>query len=651
MSLNNVSSQSILELITNFQEAIISNSDDNIMDVIDVYSEKIRKTLDIDYIVTFQTVLIGNFHEIVFSSNDINEHPMIKEELIKQSFIKRRAFIETINNISIITEKIYPDCPLINTSIFKYAIAIPLKNIYHNSGGNGMLILANRDQEILLTSKTTQIINIISNVITIGINKYRLHQILNRESKFVKESLDTLKNPICVFDNEGIILRINNSFSRLTGLLEQDTIGFRIFDILPLNNHNAIEDYLYYSDKDENMDKNYNTPKFSYATYIKKDGSSKLLKKYFNNLIENNVILHMLVLEDITEETKKNNEYEFLGLHDALTGLYNRNYYQELLRNLRNQNKYPISVIVGDINGLKIMNDIFGHEYGDQIIIDISSILKQHCSHGEIIRVGGDEFYVFLEKTTDKQAKQIITKITDSCYAMFENYHFVGISLGSFTLNNSDEYFDTAIRKAEAEMYYNKSVDQDNIKKESLKKFKQMYEEKCELGVSHITRLVKLAKEFGKFLKLRKSEVEDVINACEIHDIGKVAINKKIINKSTAYTLEEKEIMMSHCSTGYKIATLSYETSHLARIILSHHEYWNGSGYPQGLIGDQIPYLARIVSIIDYYDITKYGKSNVKPITELNMVLEKMEQEKGKMLDPSLLKSFINFIKNSKKVY
>jgi response regulator RpfG family c-di-GMP phosphodiesterase len=187
-------------------------------------------------------------------------------------------------------------------------------------------------------------------------------------------------------------------------------------------------------------------------------------------------------------------------------------------------------------------------------------------------------------------------------------------------------------------MYYFKSVNSENLKSKSIEKLKSIYEENYDVGLERITRLKNLANEFASWLGMRKNETMDLCSTMELSDIGKVAIDKKILGSENPL-----ESMKTHCRIGYKIASLSYETSHLARIILNHHEHWDGSGFPQGLKGNEIPFLSRIVSIIEFYDDIMHSGNNENPGRE--SAINEIEARKGSVFDPSLADEFIKFLK------
>jgi len=649
MNKNKLNYEKITNLIIKFQNDIIRHKTGDLIEIIDRYLQKFRTLLHFDAIIVLQTILVGEAHDMIYSYKDEKDFLKQKEYLIINGFIKRQAEINNINKLQLYNKEVIEKSTIIDFEMYVDSIVIPLMNTYKNNYKNGVIIFSMKKDNIILDKLLIDTLSIISNTITLAFHKRRLNYLINRENQFIDASFNTLNHAMCIFDNDGKIIRINGAFSRLTGLVESNVLGFRIFDILKLKDHNNISDFS--SVSDESLANTTNNQMDMYVKYKNSNGNIKILKKNFHNIVYDKIVYNLLILEDITSEFLRLNDINFKGIHDALTGLYNRNFYLDYIRNLKENTHFPLSIIVGDINGLKLMNDIFGHKYGDEILIKIANILKQHCNNGTVLRMGGDEFYIFLENSNELNAKNYMNYVNTSCLETFKKLTFVGISLGSCTIYDNSEMVDSAIRKAEVEMYYKKYIDNENIKNRSIEKFKSIYYSKCKNGKAHSTRLVKIARDFGKYLNLRKNDITDLCNAIEIHDIGKVSIDENIINKKEKYNKKEIETMKTHCSTGYKIATLSYKTAHLSRIILSHHEAWNGSGFPQGLIGNEIPYLAKIVSILDYYDILKYGNNNKNPNKNMSKIKSELLLQRNKMFDSKLINTFIDFLDNSKKEY
>lgn len=323
-----------------------------------------------------------------------------------------------------------------------------------------------------------------------------------------------------------------------------------------------------------------------------------------------------------------------------MTGLKNRNYFQRDTQRLLADENLPVGVIVGDINGLKLMNDIFGHNYGDLMLTKIASILESYCDNGEVYRIGGDEFYMFLNDVDEDDVIDKIELINRRCKKAFENLNFIGISLGYHMVNSSDVNIDTVIRKAETEMYYVKSMSSEEIKNESIESLKKMYLEKFASEKDKVARMCSVANEFSKYLVLRDTELTDINNSLELIDIGKVSISSFIGGGSVYNTDDEFEKMKKHCRIGYKIASLSYETSHLARIILNHHENWDGTGFPSGMSGNSIPFLSRIIRLLEYYDSLIIN--NEKLSTE--QIIVELENKKGKLFDPVIIEKFLEYL-------
>ncbi len=160
----------------------------------------------------------------------------------------------------------------------------------------------------------------------------------------------------------------------------------------------------------------------------------------------------------------------------------------------------------------------------------------------------------------------------------------------------------------------------------------------------HCERLVKLGQAFGKFLNLTRIEIRDLMWAGYLHDIGKVGIPDAVLLKPGKLTHEEREIMNQHVLIGEKICKPLQTMRGVLPIIRCHHERWDGSGYPDGLMGEQIPYLAQVFQIIDIYDALTSERPYKKaftPAKALEIIAE--ETDKG-WRNPKLINQFSEFI-------
>lgn len=594
-----------------------------------------------DFIMLLQPLVLLERHEFLYSPFPDSERRKIVKDLRKLGHRKRMEYLSMYSELTHITESKNNTTPLLDSEVYRHIYIYPIINMYKNDLGNGGIFYVNRTGEISMDGTTRESITLISESIMLVYNKYRLYEMYKYGNDMIKKIQSSMNSAFVTFDSEGIIHEVNTAFTILVQKPENECVGQSVFEVLPLDGHKTSRDYALVTKTPESLPEGLleNDPNAMYVDFTEEDGTKRILKKYFTTVYESPTIFRMVILEDITEELDNIEKIRFQGYHDSLTGLHNRNYFNTISEKLTGCAESPLAVIIGDINGLKLINDIFGHSYGDEIIQKIAAILKRNCPEGEILRMGGDEFYVFISNADEKAAREYINKVNSECRETFTRYDFVGISLGFCISRGERSDIDYYIRKAEAEMYYFKSVNSENLKSKSIDKLKSIYEENYDVGLERVTRLKNLALEFASWLGMRKNETIDLCSTMELSDIGKVAIDRKLLQSGNPL-----ESMKTHCRIGYKIASLSYETSHLARIILNHHENWDGSGFPQGLKGNEIPFLSRIVSILEFYDDMAHSEDNLN--TGMESLIREMESKKGSIFDPSLVDEFVKFLRS-----
>lgn len=340
---------------------------------------------------------------------------------------------------------------------------------------------------------------------------------------------------------------------------------------------------------------------------------------------------------------------EKLTYYDALTGLYNRRFFEEEVKRLDTDRNLPISILVADLNGLKIINDSYGHDKGDDILKRSAQILKSALRKDEILaRQGGDEFAAILTNTSSKDIKKIIKRIKKKC-SETKNKDMIPISiaLGTATKEKSKEDINDIVKKADDKMYKNKLSESRSSKSNIVKGLINVLNAKSSETKEHAVRMTSLAVEFAETLGLSNFEQNRLSILATLHDIGKINISEKILKKKTSLTEKEWEIIKKHSEYGYKITLASEEFASVAEDILAHHERWDGTGYPDQLKGEEIPYLARIITIIDAYDVMTNDRPYSKAISQ-EEALEEIKNCSGSQFEPELAKSFIKMIKNKK---
>jgi len=353
------------------------------------------------------------------------------------------------------------------------------------------------------------------------------------------------------------------------------------------------------------------------------------------------------IARDITERKKSEEKIEYLSFHDSLTGLYNRAYFDEELKRLNIERGLPLSIIIGDINGLKLINDAFGHSEGDLVLCEISKILKNCLRKGDILaRWGGDEFSILLPKTNKISVDEIMKRIKKECDKSHIKKIPLSISLGTATKEKPRQDMTVILKEAEDNMYKQKLLESKSFSNSIILSLKKTLLEKSKETEEHAKLLKKLSIELGRAINLPQNKLDELALLSDLHDIGKITVPDEILLKKDKLTKSEWEIIKRHPEIGHNIIESSVQLAHIAEAILSHHENWDGSGYPQGLHEEEIPIISRIIAIVDAYDAMRYGRVYKSPISEKEIILE-LERNSETQFDPIITRIFIDEILNS----
>lgn len=384
--------------------------------------------------------------------------------------------------------------------------------------------------------------------------------------------------------------------------------------------------------------------------FIKPDGSPVWVKMIVAPLsYENNtgqIREHLCLIEDISEQKMKEDEIRYLYDHDFLTGLYNRRFYEEAKNRIDCEANLPLSVIIGDINGLKLINDAFGHDAGDRLIKATASILLSCCQEQDILaRTGGDEFSILMPETKRDEALAMIEKIqtacNDECNKNDANY--VNISLGCNTKERMDENenINRVIKIAEDYMYKRKLLEHKSFHSSIIATMKSTMFAISQETEEHAIRLVALSQIIGRRLQLSRSEMDELELLATLHDIGKLGIDGHILNKAGKLTDAEWTEMNKHPEIGFRIAMSIPELMPIAESILCHHERWDGTGYPNGLKGESIPLLSRILAVIDAYDAMTTDRIYQQAISK-EAAIDEIKRNAGTQFDPNIVRIFLD---------
>ena len=348
------------------------------------------------------------------------------------------------------------------------------------------------------------------------------------------------------------------------------------------------------------------------------------------------------------ERKSSEEKIKHLSFHDSLTGLYNRAYFEEELERYNFPRYYPLSIVMLDVNGLKVINDTFGHQEGDRLLQNLSQTLTSVSRQGDILaRIGGDEFAILLPSTTSEQAHEFCERIKKACQQdkIGPIYLRLNISLGHATQEGEYKDINSLLRAADRNMYQDKLFNGKSREKHFLEAFRIILAERDPHTHLHAQRLQELALSLGKRVGLTEYQLGNLKLLALLHDIGKIGIPDSILFKTYILTPSEWKKMREHSRIGYRMAKNIPDFTPIAREILYHHEHWDGTGYPDGLKGEKIPLPSRIISIVDAYDVMQ-SRRPYKGAVSKTKALKEIKRCAGTQFDPQLVEIFLKIVKN-----
>lgn len=353
-------------------------------------------------------------------------------------------------------------------------------------------------------------------------------------------------------------------------------------------------------------------------------------------------VAHLLItVEDVTERHSAEREIRYLSFHDKLTGLYNRAFFEAEAGRLMCEPVRPFSLILGDVNGLKLVNDAFGHQHGDRLLQNIARVFNEACRPADIVaRWGGDEFAILLPHTPYEAAAAVCDRITAACKGTMLGPVPLSVSLGVATATELGGELSRLLRNAEDEMYRRKLLESRSTQSAIIASLGKALWENSHETVEHGERLRQMAGEFGAALNIGPAQRDELSLLAALHDIGKVAIPSSVLEKPGPLTSEEWAIIKRHPEIGYRIAQAAPNLAGMADAILAHHERWDGTGYPRGLRGQEIPLVARILAIVDAFDVMTHERP-YKPANGPERACAELERCAGTQFDPELVRVFL----------
>lgn len=441
--------------------------------------------------------------------------------------------------------------------------------------------------------------------------------------------LQYMKDPIILFDYEGSLVAYSNQMKELMpDFLFKDDVTIDQF--VKANAFSGLNG----TDKNQEIDWVYhhNDKKRIYQCQLNcmKDEEQKLIGKLF-------------MFKDITGMRQTYFEFEHSMMFDSVTGFYNKQSFLTQIPQWNIPEYWPVSVAVCNIDGLNAINEAYGTGFGDSAMRNIARYIRRRV--GEKVfcaKIDNGDMVIVLEGMANIDAATLLDAIDADVSDFYENMP-VSIEFGVATKEDSELSIEKTLQIARASMQKKKMLKEKSASSSLVDSLKQTLCESDFQTEAHVERTRLMAARLGHEMGISDSDIGKLELLAVLHDIGKVAIPQDIIKKKGKLTPEERVIIEQHTVKGYRIAKSSAELEDIAEGILSHHEKWDGTGYPNGLKGEEIPLIARIISAVDSHDVMVNDRPYHKAMPEEDAIAE-LKRCSGTQFDPDVVEAFVRLL-------
>lgn len=479
---------------------------------------------------------------------------------------------------------------------------------------------------------------------------------LNRANRELLDIIDFLPDATCVVNRYGQVIAWNRAMEALTGTTKENIVG---------RSDGAAGAAIYGERRPILVDVILSAPPDAADLYesLERKGGSLFTEVYIPHLYggrgayiwakasplydhQGNLTGAVETIRDVTERKRFVKELEYLSMHDPLTGLRNRRYFEKEMQRLQEMGRPPVGVILCDVDGLKLVNDSLGHKAGDRLLVAAARVIKSVFRQSDLVaRVGGDEFGVLLpghdKQTVEAGGERIRAAV--GRYNAAQPALPLSMSVGYAVGERRPPDMAALYREADNNMHREKLHQSRSARSATVQTLMKALETRDFITEGHADRLEELSECVGRELGLPPRAVGDLRLLAQFHDIGKLGIPDSILFKPGPLTPAEMETMRQHSEIGHRIALSAPDLTPIANWILHHHEWWNGQGYPTGLKGKDIPLECRILALADAYDAMTSDRPYRKAMSHADAVAE-LVRCAGTQFDPELTRRFISIL-------
>ncbi|MDK2968201.1 PAS domain S-box protein [Lacrimispora sp.] len=505
-----------------------------------------------------------------------------------------------------------------------------------------------------LKSGEIKMVDVYSSPVTYG-NDTRLYSIifdvsdreqyrddLFREKEMLSVTLNSIGDGVVTTDLEGKVTYLNHAAEEITGWRSEEASEKTFMEIFDLRNETTGK--IVPNPISAVLETGMIVGLANHTVLLNKNGNLIPIADSAAPIRDENGHVYgvVMVFRDVSQDKRQQERILYLSYHDPLTQIFNRRYMEEEINRMDQTSQLPIAVIMGDVNGLKVINDVFGHRTGDLLLKEVAKTLQYALKNiGIAGRWGGDEFLILLPHTDHKKAQDIISRLEDAFRKSDRLPLEVSVALGFDVKEEMSHSLNQSLQKAEEKMYHKKLLEGKSYRNSIITTLLATLYEKSMETEEHAVRLETYCMAIADKLNLSAEDKNELSLLAILHDIGKVGVNIDTLNKPGPLNDEEWKEMMRHPEIGYRIAQNTPELSTVSEYILSHHERWDGSGYPRGLKGTDIPLLCRILAVADAYDAMTNNRSYRKAM-DSKTAMSEIDRCSGTQFDPFIVHIFLN---------
>lgn len=351
-------------------------------------------------------------------------------------------------------------------------------------------------------------------------------------------------------------------------------------------------------------------------------------------------------IRDISVYREAEDQLAFLDTRDPMTGLYNRPHFERELRRLEHEGVPAVAIILCDIDGLKLYNDMAGNLAGDLVLLAASDIVKMAFRKGGLVaRIDGDCFAIVLAPGDGDMAESICQEIDQAVFAYNQttSERQLSLSMGWAIRTTAEQPLTDVCNVAEANLYRKKLNRSQSTRSSIVRTLLRTLSARDGTTGSHCRRLQTLVSKAASSLGLPEHIQTNLRLLSQFHDIGKIGVPDRVLLKRGPLEGNEIAEMRSHCEIGSRIAQSIPELAQISDWILKHHERWDGTGYPHGLRGEAIPIEVRLMSIVDAYDAMISDRPYRLALSH-DEAINELQCGAGTQFDPVLVPFFVEFI-------